>query len=123
VRVLLIESDMDLGDALAGALARDGHDVEHVAALTDGLRALQRSHRDACIADVGRRPRRWPGPLERLATRALASYAPVVLTTVHAWAEDVHAHDLGAAAILRKPFSRASLRDALALAAGAPVRG
>jgi DNA-binding response OmpR family regulator len=122
VRVLLIESDMDLGDALAAALQRDGHEVEHLVALTDGLNALQASRWDACIADVGRRPRRWPGPLERLATRALAAHAPVVLTTVHAWAEDVHARDLGAAAILRKPFSRASLRGALAMATAAPAR-
>jgi hypothetical protein len=68
---------------------------------------------------VGRRPRRWPGPLDRFLTRALAAHAPVVLTTVHAWADDVHPRDLGVAAVLRKPFSRPVMRHALAAAAAA----
>jgi two-component system, OmpR family, response regulator len=120
VRVLLVESDPDLGDALTIALRLDGHEVEHLVALPDGLRALKAERWDVCIADVGRRPRRWPGPLDRFAARALAAHAPLVLTTVHAWVEDVHPRDLCAAAVLRKPFSRAMLRDAVAAATAAP---
>ena len=120
MRILLIESDAELGDALAAGLRLDGHLVEHVTALTDGLRALAGARWDACVADVTRRSRRWPGPLERAATRALAAHAPTVLTTVHGWAEDVHPRDFGATAILRKPFPFATLRRVVARVAAAP---
>jgi len=122
VRILLIESDSELGDALAAGLRLDGHVVEHVPALTDGLRALVAARWDACVADVTRRTRRWPGPLERAATRALAAHAPTVLTTVHGWADDVHPRDFGASAIMRKPFSVAALRRTVQRVTAAPSR-
>jgi len=114
VRILLIESDSELGDALAAGLRLDGHLVEHVTALTEGLRALTASPWDVCVADVTRRSRRWPGPLERAATRALAAHAPTVLTTTHGWVEDVHPRDVGADALMRKPFPIAALRRVVA---------
>ena len=114
MRILLIEADQELGDALAAGLRRDGHVVEHVPSLTDGLRALTASRWDACVADVTRPWRRWPCPLERAATRALAAHAPTVLTTVHGWVDDVHPCDIGVVAIVRKPFTLAALRRVIA---------
>jgi DNA-binding response OmpR family regulator len=56
------------------------------------------------IADYwGESQRSLPDP-ERDEIRELGSFLPVVLLTGRTWAADVSASDLGARALIRKPF-------------------
>jgi len=119
-RVLVVEDDNDLRRFLVDALVDEGHDVREAAGGADALAILASWMPDLILLDIsmpgmdGRtfraRQLRLPPP---------ASQVPVVVVTgVHHYADLVA--ELGAAALLRKPFDLDAL---LALVEELPATG
>lgn len=117
-RVLLAEDDHELRSLLAGALRRDGHGIAEV---RDGFELVQRLTLslksggpvlpfDVVISDV--RMPGWSG-LEVLAAMARHAHVPpfVLITGFGDEATYRHARELGAVAVMAKPFDVDDLRD------------
>jgi DNA-binding response OmpR family regulator len=114
MRVLVIESDPSLGGLLTDLLADEGHAVDGVATMAEGLARARAEPWDACVTDG-----LWPEVVAE--TRAylagLASRCPVVLLSGRDWAGRARPADLGVAAVVSKPFELDDLLGALATAA------
>lgn len=101
-RVLLAEDDRELSALLGHALEEDGWTVEHVhdgASLIDALGSRRRKH-DVVVTDVRMR---GPSGIDALAACDVTS--PVLVMS--AFMDDAVARaatELGAAAVLSKPF-------------------
>jgi len=120
-RVLLAEDDPALRELMAGALRRDGYEVLEA---SDGTELLDRL--EAIVTTVGRGPDavaviisdiRMPGltGLDLLAALRCAEWTtPVILITAFG-DEETHreARELGARAVLDKPFPLEQLRAAV----------
>ncbi|GAA5231804.1 response regulator transcription factor [Verticiella sediminum] len=125
MRILVIEDDVDLADALVRRLRRIGHAVDWQ---QDGLAAngvLEYETFDLLVLDVGLPRLSGLELLRRL--RARGDKTPVLMLTARADIEDrVHALDAGADDYLAKPFDfrelearcRALLRRPLGQASG-----
>jgi DNA-binding response OmpR family regulator len=108
VRVLLVEDDADLAGVVMEALVQDGHTAVHVRG-PDEARALATSDSwDAFVVDAFGSYSQ-PDAEYRSTLRHLATRAPVVVTSGRAWATT----DLGADAVLPKPYDLADLADTL----------
>jgi DNA-binding response OmpR family regulator len=112
--VLLIEEDPDTLDMYEVGLAGAGfcpvpaHDATTVAGQLDAI------HPAVVVTDLRlSRTNGWH-TLETLGVRAHACHIPVVLLTgYHDARVDQRAHELGCAAVLRKPCTPADLADVL----------
>ena len=108
MRILLVEDDALLADAVSRALTQAAHAVDVVATGPEADRTLAASAYDLVILDVG-----LPGfdgleVLRRM--RGRRSLAPVLLLTVRDTVEDrVAGLDLGADDYLTKPFNLSEL--------------
>jgi DNA-binding response OmpR family regulator len=111
MRVLVIESDALLGDLLTDLLADEGHTVDGVTTMDEGLARVRAEPWDACVTDGF-----WPEVV--VETRAyladLASRCPVVLLSARDWARHARPPDLGVAAVVPKPFDLDDFLGALA---------
>jgi two-component system OmpR family response regulator len=120
MRVLVIESDASLGSLLTELLADEGHAVDGVMTMADGLARVSAEPWDACVTDGF-----WPQVVAE--TRAyladLASRCPVVLLSGRDWARHARPADLGVAAVVPKPFDLEDLLGALATVTGSPPAG
>lgn len=104
MRVLVIEDDDAIGEALVGLLEEAGHRALHV---PDGRRALEelRSGAETCaiLLDITMPVMNgWRFREEQMRDAALAKI-PVIVCTADARAEE-KAREIGAAAWLRKPL-------------------
>jgi DNA-binding response OmpR family regulator len=112
-RVLIIDDDVTLRQALTKHLEHGGHDVRQAADGNAGVRAYERQAADLVIVDIfmpgqgglqtiGRLRREWPG------VKILAMSG-----TKSAGALDVagHATSLGADRFITKPFEAAELLE------------
>ena len=103
MRILLVEDDKVLADALTRALVQSAHAVDAVATGEEADRALAQGSYDLAILDVGLPGMSGLQVLERL--RARKSTTPVLMLTAFDTMEDqVRGLDLGADDYLSKPF-------------------
>lgn len=108
MRLLLVEDDPDLGEALVANLARDGFAVDRVADLASAEAALAASPYDLVLLDLGLPDGDGLELLRRLRRRR--SNLPVlVLTARDAVEERVAGLEAGADDYLVKPFAHAEL--------------
>src|SRR6202167_3150297 len=108
MRILLIEDDELVADAIVRGLSLAGFTVDHSASAESGRAALGAEHFDLAVVDIG-----LPGAdgLALLgALRSEGKSMPVlILTARDTLADKIRAFDLGADDFLMKPFEQAEL--------------
>jgi two-component system OmpR family response regulator len=108
MRILLIEDDELVADAVVRGLSLSGFAVDHSGSAESGRAALRAEHFDLAVLDVG-----LPGVdgLTLLAElRSQGKAMPVlVLTARDRLSDKIRAFDLGADDFLMKPFEQAEL--------------
>lgn len=103
-RALLLEDDLALRDLLVEALGGEGFDVRACDSFQQVLEAAARGAADVVVADFWGGSQRTLPDSDRREIRELCSHLPVVLLTGRTWAADTTAEELGARALIRKPF-------------------
>jgi DNA-binding response OmpR family regulator len=108
MRILLVEDDELLADAIGRGLKREGFTLDHAGSAEQARSALAAEHFDVAIVDIG-----LPGADGLSLLRSLreqGSAMPVlVLTARDGLADKVRAFDLGADDFLMKPFAQVEL--------------
>jgi two-component system, OmpR family, response regulator len=108
MRILLIEDDALVADAIVRGLALAGFTVDHAPSAELGRAALSGEHFDLAVVDIG-----LPGAdgLSLLASlRQQGQAMPVlILTARYTLADKIRAFELGADDFLMKPFEQAEL--------------
>jgi two-component system OmpR family response regulator len=108
MRILLIEDDELVADAVVRGLSLAGFTVDHAASAERGRAALSSEHFDLAVVDIG-----LPGAdgLSLLAAmRSEGKSMPVlILTARDTLADKIRAFELGADDFLMKPFEQAEL--------------
>jgi len=103
MRILLVEDDQMIGDALSMALRDAAYAVDWVKDGETALRALENQEHDAVLLDLGLPRRDGLEVLKQL--RANEGSLPVIIITARDGVEDrVKGLDLGADDYLTKPF-------------------
>jgi DNA-binding response OmpR family regulator len=103
-RAILLEDDLSLRDLLVEALVGEGFDVHAAGSFDEIRRAAAAGEADIVVADFWGGSQRTLPDSDRNDIRELGSYLPVILLTGRTWAADTTAEELGACALLRKPF-------------------
>jgi DNA-binding response OmpR family regulator len=103
-RALLLEDDVALRDLLLEALSGEGMDVRPLSSFQEIRDAAARREADIVLADFWGGSQRTLPESDRQEIRELCSYLPVVLLTGRTWAAETTAEELGARALIRKPF-------------------
>jgi two-component system, OmpR family, response regulator len=108
VRILIVEDDAMLAEAVTRALLQSSHMVQRAASGTEADRALVANEYDMVLLDLGLPQMDGFEVLKRL--RARRSKVPVLILTVRDSVEDrVAGLDLGADDYLTKPFELSEL--------------
>jgi DNA-binding response OmpR family regulator len=103
-RVLLLEDDLALRGLLQEALAGEDFEVTACNSFAE-LRGLAANRDgDTVVADFWGGSQRTLPDDERSEILELCSLLPVILVTGRTWAADTTAGELGARALIRKPF-------------------
>jgi len=103
MRVLIVEDDRVVGDAVHGAFVREGYAADHVESAERAKAVLQAEHYDLAVVDIGL-PREDGLQLLR-DLRRRGRHLPVLMLTARDGLSDrVNALDLGADDYLTKPF-------------------
>ncbi len=106
MRMLVVEDDAAIADAVCASLARAGHVVDHLANGQAALKALQEHPFSLVVLDLGLPGESGDEVLRRL--RATRDGVPVLVITAREEVDQrVHTLDLGADDYLVKPFSLA----------------
>ena len=103
-RALLLEDDVALRELLVEAFVGEGYEVQSCDSFAEIREAAARAEADVVIADFWGGSQRTLPESDRDEIRELCSYLPVVLLTGRSWAADTTAEELGANALIRKPF-------------------
>jgi DNA-binding response OmpR family regulator len=103
-RALLLEDDVALRELLVEAFVGEGYEVQPCDSFGEIREAAARAEADVVIADFWGGSQRTLPDSDRDEIRELCSYLPVVLLTGRSWAADTTAAELGAIALIRKPF-------------------
>jgi DNA-binding response OmpR family regulator len=103
-RAILLEDDFALRDLLVEALAGEGFDVRASGSFEEIRQAAAQGEADIVVADFWGGSQRTLPDSDRDEIRELCSYLPVILLTGRTWAADTTAEELGARALIRKPF-------------------
>jgi len=118
-RVLVIEDEPHIAEAIGFILSRDGWKVRRHSDGATALEAIRAEPVDVLILDVMLPGRSGYEILEALRADAATRDLPVLLLTARGQARDVAlAERLGADRIITKPFSNADLLDTLRAMAG-----
>lgn len=108
MRILVVEDDALVADAIQRGLTRAGFQAEHAASAEAARAALDSEHFDLAVVDVG-----LPGmdgiALVQGLRRAGKSIPVLILTARDSLNDKVRAFDLGADDFLPKPFEQAEL--------------
>ncbi|MGH8232304.1 MAG: response regulator transcription factor [Steroidobacteraceae bacterium] len=108
MRILLVEDDELVADAVVRGLSSAGFTVDHAASAEAARNALAGESFDLAVVDIGLPGADGLSLLARL--RAAGDAMPVlVLTARYALQEKIRAFDLGADDFLMKPFEQAEL--------------
>jgi two-component system nitrogen regulation response regulator GlnG len=110
-RVLLLEDDVALRSLLHEALASEGFDVRPCESFEEVRAAASEHDGDLVVADFWGGSQRSLPDSERQEIHELCSFLPVVLLTGRTWAAETSARELGARALIRKPFDLDHLLD------------
>jgi len=108
MRVLIVEDDPVVGDAVQRALSLDGYAADHVASAERAKTALHTEPFDLAIIDIGL-PREDGLQLVRDLRRRGRNLPVLMLTARDGLSDRVNALDLGADDYLTKPFQVAEL--------------
>ena len=108
MRVLVVEDDQVVGDAVQRALSRDGYAADHVDTAERAKAALHAETFDLAIVDIGL-PREDGLQLVRDLRRRGRNVPVLMLTARDGLSDRVNALDLGADDYLTKPFQVAEL--------------
>ncbi len=103
-RALLLEDDVALRDLLLEAFSGENLDVRTCASFEEIRAAAASREADLVIADFWGGSQRTLPDSDRDEIRELCSYLPVILLTGRTWAAETTAEELGARALIRKPF-------------------
>ena len=103
-RILLLEDDLALRELLLEAFG--GEDIEVVIreSFPEVREAARQREADLVVADFWGGSQRTLPQSDRDDISELCSYLPVILLTGRTWAADTTAEELGAHALIRKPF-------------------
>jgi DNA-binding response OmpR family regulator len=112
-RVLLLEDDVALRGLLHEALTAENFDVVGFHTIDELRTAAASQSGDVVIADFWGGGQRTLLDADREEIRALTRTVPVILLTGRSWAAETSAEELGARALLRKPFDLDDLLHAL----------
>jgi two-component system nitrogen regulation response regulator GlnG len=102
--VLLLEDDLALRSLLYEALAGEGFVVHPCETFEEVRNGAADGAGDLVVADFWGGSQRILPDSERQEIHELCSFLPVILLTGRTWAAEVTAHELGACALIRKPF-------------------
>lgn len=103
-RVLLLEDDVALRELLLEAFSSENIDVRTCDTFEEVRSLAASSDADLVIADFWGGSQRTLPDSDRDEIRELCSYLPLILLTGRTWASDTSADELGAHALIRKPF-------------------
>jgi two-component system nitrogen regulation response regulator GlnG len=103
-RVLLLEDDLALRSLLLEAFTSEGFDVRTHETFVELRAAAADRAGDLVVADFWGGSQRILPDSERQEIHELCSFLPVVLLTGRTWAAEITAEELGARALIRKPF-------------------
>ena len=116
-RVLVLDDEQIVRDLIAEILERAGHEVERAALPLEALSLVEERAFDLFVTDMVMPELSGLEVLERV--KRARPDLPVLLVTGQGTHDNVRlASELGAAAVILKPFSHAELRDAVATALG-----
>jgi len=108
MRILLIEDDALVADAIVRGLSLAGFTVDHAPSAEQGRAALGAEHFDLAVLDIGLPGADGLALLDALRREGRAT--PVlILTARYALADKIRAFELGADDFLMKPFEQAEL--------------
>jgi DNA-binding response OmpR family regulator len=116
-RALLLEDDLALRNLLLEALGGEGFEVHTCDSFEQVRQAAAQGAGDIIVADFWGGSQRTLPESDRQEIRELCSYLPVVLLTGRTWAAETSAEELGARALLRKPFDLEELLQTVQAAA------
>src|SRR5262249_12799293 len=119
-RALLLEDDVALRDLLLEAFLSEDIDVRTCDTFEEVRERASRSEADLIVADFWGGSQRTLPESDRDDIRELCSYLPVILLTGRPWASDISAEELGAHALIRKPFDLDDLLRTVELVVGHP---
>jgi CheY-like chemotaxis protein len=120
VRVLTVDDDPSVLMLVRDTLELDGHEVTTAVDGYDALRTLETSKPDLVVLDVMMPGRDGWQVLEAVRADPRLLRVPVVLLTARDLPDDVRrGHELGASAVLSKPFEPQDLSDVVAALLGA----
>jgi DNA-binding NtrC family response regulator len=103
-QVLLLEDDLALRGLLEEALVGEDFEVHAAVSYAEVRDVAARQAADLVIADFWGDSQRSLPEDERQEIRELGALLPLVLLTGRSWAADTTAAELGARALIRKPF-------------------
>jgi DNA-binding response OmpR family regulator len=108
-RVLLLEDDAALRGLLQEALETEGFDVSSFDSYVAIRDAASHGAADLILADFWGRGHRRLTDGDRDEIIGLSGLLPVILLTGRSWAAETNADELGARALIRKPFDLEAL--------------
>jgi DNA-binding response OmpR family regulator len=109
---LLVEDDTDLASVVLEALEQDGHSAAHVREPEEARRLASSEAWDAFVVDAFGGYLQ-PDPEYRATLSHLATRGRVVVTSARAWVTSTTPQELGADAVLAKPYDLGHLSDTL----------
>jgi DNA-binding response OmpR family regulator len=112
-RVLLLEDDLALRGLLQEVLGLEGFDVIACESYDEVRQSAADGRGDIIVADFWGGAQRTLNQSGREQIGVLAGLLPVVLLTGRSWASDTTAAELGARALMRKPFDLDDLLKAI----------
>jgi two-component system nitrogen regulation response regulator GlnG len=119
-RALLLEDDVALRDLLLEAFAGEDIDVRICDSFAEVRNLARQRDADLVVADFWGGSQRTLPQSDRDDIRELGSYLPVILLTGRTWASETNAEELGAHALIRKPFDLDELLRTVEAAVGDP---
>lgn len=122
-RILLIEDEPHIAEAIRFILSRDGHEVEWSADGGNLAGLMARTRPDAVILDLMLPGRSGLDLLADLKADPATAPIPVMMLTAKGQGRDREAAErAGAAVFITKPFANADIRDRVrAMVAGTPA--
>jgi DNA-binding response OmpR family regulator len=109
MRILVADDDEALRELLVEFLTDEGHTPTGAATPQEALSLARGQRWDLFLTDTLGQADHGLSEECKGFVQALAARAPVILCTARSWAGDLEAREVGAAAIIRKPFEIAAL--------------
>ena len=103
-RVLILEDDVALRGLLEEVLSLEGFDVIACDSFEQIRLGAQSGQGDIIVADFWGGPQRTLSETGRNEIRELSQLLPIILLTGRTWATEISAEELGARAVMHKPF-------------------